>query len=55
MKASATVKTVELGEYRVNYASEGTGPAMIMLHGSDKREDWKVWEPLMSSPRTTRS
>jgi pimeloyl-ACP methyl ester carboxylesterase len=21
---------------------------MIMLHGSDKREDWKVWEPLMA-------
>jgi pimeloyl-ACP methyl ester carboxylesterase len=47
MRASATVKTVELGEYRVNYATEGSGPAMIMLHGSDKREDWKVWEPLM--------
>ncbi|MGD0638488.1 MAG: alpha/beta hydrolase [Nitrososphaerales archaeon] len=48
MKASATVKTVELGEYRMNYASEGTGPTMMMLHGSDKREDWRVWEPLMS-------
>jgi pimeloyl-ACP methyl ester carboxylesterase len=47
MKASTTVKTVELGEYRVNYASEGTGPTMIMLHGSDKREDWKVWQPLI--------
>ena len=47
MKASATVKTVELGEYRINYASEGSGPTMILLHGSDKREDWKVWEPLM--------
>src|ERR1700722_5538900 len=48
MKASTTVKTVELGEYRVNYASEGTGPTMIMLHGSDKREDWKVWQPLIA-------
>ncbi len=47
MKASPTVKTVELGEYRINYASEGTGPAMFLLHGSDKREDWKVWEPLL--------
>src|ERR1039457_1344321 len=47
MKASATVKTIELGEYRINYASEGSGPTMILLHGSDKREDWKVWEPLM--------
>ncbi|MDA4113317.1 MAG: alpha/beta hydrolase [Thaumarchaeota archaeon] len=45
--ASTTVKSVELGEYRVNYASEGSGPTMIMLHGSDKREDWKVWQPLI--------
>jgi len=51
MKASATVKSVELGEYRINYASEGTGPTMIMLHGSDKREDWKVWEPLSALSR----
>lgn len=48
MKASAAVKTVDLGEYRVNYASEGSGPHMMMLHGSDKREDWTVWKPLMS-------
>src|SRR5580693_5419725 len=46
MKASTTVKSVELGEYTINYASEGSGPTMIMLHGSDKREDWKVWQPL---------
>ena len=48
MKASTTVKCVELGEYRVNYASEGAGPTMIMLHGADKREDWRVWQPLMT-------
>ncbi len=47
MSASATVKTVELGEFVVNYATEGTGPAMVMIHGSDKREDWRVWEPLL--------
>lgn len=47
MKASATVKTIELGEYRVNYAVEGKGPFMLMLHGADKREDWTVWTPLM--------
>jgi pimeloyl-ACP methyl ester carboxylesterase len=47
MKPSTIVKSVELGEYRVNYASEGSGPTMIMLHGSDKREDWKVWQPLI--------
>jgi pimeloyl-ACP methyl ester carboxylesterase len=48
MKASVTVKSVELGEYRIEYASQGAGPAMIMLHGSDKRENWRVWEPLMT-------
>jgi len=48
MKASASVKTAELGEYVLNYASEGSGPSVIMLHGSDKREDWTVWKPLMS-------
>lgn len=51
MGASASVKSLELGEYRVNYASEGTGPTMVMLHGSDKREDWRVWEPLMDLSR----
>jgi pimeloyl-ACP methyl ester carboxylesterase len=47
MKASATVKKLELGEYTVNYASEGAGPSMIMLHGGDKREDWTIWRPLL--------
>jgi pimeloyl-ACP methyl ester carboxylesterase len=46
LKASATVSTVDLGEYRLNYAVEGTGPSMVMLHGADKREDWTVWKPL---------
>lgn len=44
---STIVHTVELGEYRMNYAAQGSGPAMLMLHGSDKREDWSVWKPLM--------
>ena len=48
MKASTMVKKAELGEYTINYASEGSGPSMIMLHGGDKREDWSVWRPLMS-------
>jgi len=48
VKASTTVKKVVLGEYVVNYASEGSGPNMIMLHGGDKREDWSTWRPLLS-------
>ncbi|MDG6926797.1 MAG: alpha/beta fold hydrolase [Nitrososphaerota archaeon] len=47
MKLSATVKTIDLGEYRLNYAAEGAGPSMIMLHGADKREDWSIWTPLL--------
>lgn len=47
MSSTAVVKTIDLGEYRVNYATEGQGPTMLMLHGADKREDWKVWGPLM--------
>jgi len=48
MSESATLKKVELGEYTVNYASQGSGPNMIMLHGGDKREDWSIWQPLIS-------
>jgi pimeloyl-ACP methyl ester carboxylesterase len=46
LKAPAATKTVELGEYRINYATLGNGPAMILLHGADKREDWSIWKPL---------
>ncbi len=48
MNSSTALKKVELGEYTVNYASEGSGPNMIMLHGGDKREDWSIWQPLIS-------
>ncbi len=44
----ATEKQVEVGEYRVNYASAGTGEPVVMLHGSDHRESWRVWEPMLS-------
>ena len=47
MSASAAVKTVDLGEYRLTYATKGSGPFMLMLHGGDKREDWRVWSPLL--------
>ena len=45
--ASASVNTVDLGEYHLNYATFGRGPSMVLLHGSDKREDWSVWKPLL--------
>jgi pimeloyl-ACP methyl ester carboxylesterase len=47
LSPSTSVKSIELGEYRVNYATEGSGPHMVLLHGADKREDWSVWTPLL--------
>lgn len=43
----ASEKRVELGEYALNYMSVGTGAALLMLHGSEPGESWKVWEPLI--------
>ncbi len=40
-------KRAEVGEYSVNYASAGKGDTVLLLHGSDHREDWHVWEPLL--------
>jgi pimeloyl-ACP methyl ester carboxylesterase len=37
-------KVVELGEYKVNVASSGEGPALVMLHGEEKRPSWRDWE-----------
>jgi len=37
-------KVVELGEYRVNVATAGAGPAVVMLHGEEKQPSWKDWE-----------
>jgi pimeloyl-ACP methyl ester carboxylesterase len=40
-------KTLEVGEFRVNCATAGKGKSLVMLHGSDHRENWRVWEPLV--------
>jgi len=42
----ATERLIELGEFAINCASVGNGECLLMLHGSDHREDWSVWEPL---------
>lgn len=49
-KASGAVeeKIVELGEYKVNVASAGTGPAMLLLHGEGNRESWRDWEGFLA-------
>ena len=45
-KLDATEKEVAVGEYSVNYASAGSGDPLLLLHGSEPRETWRVWEPL---------
>jgi pimeloyl-ACP methyl ester carboxylesterase len=42
-----TEKTENIGEHSVHYAVAGSGDPTVLLHGGDKRESWKVWEPLL--------
>jgi dienelactone hydrolase len=41
-------KTFDVGEFKVNVASVGTGPAVVMLHGEEKRPSWKDWEGFLA-------
>jgi pimeloyl-ACP methyl ester carboxylesterase len=43
----ATERVIEVGEFKVNCATAGKGKSLLMLHGSDHRDDWRVWEPLL--------
>lgn len=43
-----TERQVDVGEYRVNYATAGTGDPVVLLHGSGNMESWKVWEPMLA-------
>lgn len=47
-------KTVEVGEYKVNVASAGSGPAVVMLHGEDRQPSWKDWEGFLGLAQTYR-
>ena len=49
-----TEKEVVLGEFTVNYASAGTGEPLLLLHGSEPNENWRVWEPLIALADTRR-
>ncbi len=37
-------RVTEVGEYKVNAASAGKGPALVMLHGEGRRASWRDWE-----------
>jgi pimeloyl-ACP methyl ester carboxylesterase len=46
-KLEATEKEIVVGEYKVNFGSAGSGDSLLLLHGSEPRETWHVWEPLL--------
>jgi len=43
----ATERVADVGEFKVNFASAGKGEKVVLFHGSDRREDWHVWEPML--------
>ena len=47
-KVQATEKEVQVGEFKVNFGSAGSGEPLLILHGSEPGETWRVWEPLLS-------
>ena len=47
-------KEVAVGEYTVNYASAGNGEPLLLLHGSEPLETWRVWEPILALSDTRR-
>ncbi len=44
----ATEKEVVVGEFKVNFASAGSGEPLVLLHGSEPKESWHVWEPVLA-------
>ena len=44
----ATEKEVIVGEFRVNFATVGSGEPLLLLHGSEPQETWRVWEPMLA-------
>jgi pimeloyl-ACP methyl ester carboxylesterase len=43
----ATERQVAAGEFTVNYALVGSGEPLLLLHGSEPGETWRVWEPFL--------
>ena len=40
-------KMMAVGEFNVNFANAGSGTPLLLLHGSEPKETWRVWEPLL--------
>lgn len=47
MAVAAKESLIGIGEFKVNYATAGKGSHVLMLHGGDLRENWRIWEPLL--------
>lgn len=41
-------RKVDVGEYKVNVASAGKGPNVVMLHGEERQPSWKDWEGFLA-------
>ena len=50
----ATEKLLPVGEFTVNFATAGNGSPLMLLHGSEPQETWRVWEPLLAMADTYR-
>lgn len=42
--AGVEEKVLGVGEYKVNVASSGEGPVVLLLHGEEGRAGWRDWE-----------
>ncbi len=47
MKITAKEGLLELGEFTINCATAGKGKRILLLHGGDSRESWRIWEPFL--------
>lgn len=43
----ATESEISVGEFKLNFGSIGGGEPLLLLHGSEPQETWRVWEPLL--------
>jgi pimeloyl-ACP methyl ester carboxylesterase len=47
-------KQVEVGEFVINYATAGNGEPLLLLHGSEPAETWRVWDQILGLADTYR-
>jgi pimeloyl-ACP methyl ester carboxylesterase len=47
VRMEAMERQVAAGEFTINYAWAGNGSPLLLLHGSEQAETWRVWEPFL--------